>query len=263
MTLVLAENSMPGGMPSAMHVPTVLKIPGELPTAEDFRLDRAMLNAIRDCNAGSISEVELDRILASIDAERRTIARGAPPADGIRPINATQAVRRLFARRRYRRSPDRPKSHERRARLAADYDAIPPQIRCLFKEAGAAVLAIMAYEHQSKGHCELHVEAIAAEAGVCVRTVQNTRKRAAELGLIRFLERPVTDASGRRIAKSKTNLIEIVAVDWLNHLANRRTGTGCKTVTERKILQATKIKEAFEGSKRQGPRVLRIFRVSG
>ncbi len=254
MTLVLAANPNPGGMPSAMHVPTALYIPGELPTAEDFRLDAAVMNAIRDCDAGSISEVELERVLAAIDAERRTIARGGPPAGAPRRITK-------FARRRYKRSPDRQKSHERRAGLAADYDAIPPQIRRLFNEAGAAVLAVLAYEHQSKGRCELHVEAIAAKAGVCVRTVQNTRKRAHELGLISFKDRPIP---GR---KSLTNVIQVIAADWLAHLARGRGPIGCKTLPERKILQPSKIKdsqkEAFEGSKREFPRVARILRVSG
>src|SRR6266436_4832459 len=204
MTLVLAANPTPGGMPSAMAVPTALYIPREVPSAEDCSIDTAVREAFQDWRDGRISEVERDRILAELDARRSAIARPSPQPQRLRK----------FRPRRYRRSPDRQKSHERRAGLAADYDAMPPQIRRLFNEAGAAVLAVMAYEHQSKGRCELHVEAIAAKAGVCVRTVQNTRKRAAELGLI-------DPRWERRIAgrKSLTNVIKIIAADWLAHLA--------------------------------------------
>src|SRR5262249_47911154 len=151
-----------------------------------------------------------------------------------RPISAAATVRR-FAPRRYQRSPDREKSRKRRAGVAADYDAMPSQIRCLFQEAGAAGRAGCAREQQCHGRCELHVETVATKAGVSVRTVQNTRKRAAELGLITCEERRIPGQ------KSLTNVIRIVAADWLAWLERGRRAIGCKTFSGRRIFQPTKI----------------------
>jgi hypothetical protein len=64
MTLVLADSSIPGGMPSAMHVPKAVSISRETPTAESLALDSLIIETYRHWREGRISESERDRRLA-------------------------------------------------------------------------------------------------------------------------------------------------------------------------------------------------------
>jgi hypothetical protein len=253
MRLVLAENATPGAMPSAMHVPVARDMPRETPTAASLALDDLVMETFAHWRAGRISETERDRRLTEIDAQRSAIATpGGPPR------------KRKFARRPYQRSPDRQASRELRARVAADYDAIPSHIRCLFagSEAGAAVMVVIARAHQCHGQCDWYVEKIAAKGGVSVRSVQYALKRAAKLGLIDpHYERRIPGA------KSRTNVIRIIAADWLAWLAPRRGGIGCKTFPRAQNFAGHEAKTSRQSSEAGGveefPRVARILRVSG
>jgi hypothetical protein len=109
--------------------------------------------------------------------------------------------------RRAPRTPDRQRSIERRRRIAAS-GAIPPSIACRFTTAEVAVLSVIAREVQRRGQCELPVDAIAALAGVCRRTVQNAMKAAMHIGVILVKERR------RRGAPSLTNVVQLAEPSW-------------------------------------------------
>jgi hypothetical protein len=50
---------------------------------------------------------------------------------------------------------------------------MPPQVRAVYTDCERAALFIVAREVKRHGICDLSVGQIAAEAGVCHRTVQN------------------------------------------------------------------------------------------
>jgi hypothetical protein len=71
----------------------------------------------------------------------------------------------------------------------------------------------------ARGFCDLHIDAIAARAGVCRTTTQNALRMARMLGMITVQERR------RRGQKSLTNIIRIVSAEWQSWL---RRGRGFK-----------------------------------
>ncbi len=72
----------------------------------------------------------------------------------------------------------------------------------------AAVLAVIAEQVRKSGSCSLPVAAIAALAGVCVRTVRTAQREAERQGLMTIEERRLT---GWRNAP---NIIRIIAPEW-------------------------------------------------
>jgi hypothetical protein len=71
-----------------------------------------------------------------------------------------------------------------------------------------AVLCIIGDECRTHGTCCLHIDAMAARAGVCRSTAQNALCEARRLGLITRQERR------RRGQPSLTNIVRIVSAEW-------------------------------------------------
>lgn len=113
--------------------------------------------------------------------------------------------------RQRQRSPDRQASLERRRRLAAS-GPLPPGLAAHFTTGELAVLRIVGDEVRVHGVCALHIDAIAARAGVCRTSVQNALREARRLGLVTVQERR------RRGQRSLTNLVRIVSREWLTWL---------------------------------------------
>jgi hypothetical protein len=130
---------------------------------------------------------------------------------------------------------------------------MPPHVRAAYTECERAVLTVVAREVKRQGICDLSVGQIAAEAGVCVRTVQNAVAEAMRQGHIRREER---EQKGR---KNLTNILRITSPEWLAWI--ECGPIGCKVFSATKIIDSKQ--EAFERSEGQFPRVARIFRVSG
>lgn len=128
-----------------------------------------------------------------------------------------QNVRAAFPARRPQRSPDRQHSIERRRRLAMS-GPMPPHLACQFTVGELAALRIVANAATRSGGCRLHIDAIAAQAGVCRSTVQNALRAARRLGLITVQERR------RRGMASLTNVVRIVSREWTAWIDRRGGG---------------------------------------
>jgi hypothetical protein len=126
---------------------------------------------------------------------------------------------------------------------------MPPDIRSAYSECERAVLTIIAREVKRQSICDLSVGQIAAEAGVCVRTVQNAVAEGVRQGHVCREERP------QRGRKNLTNILRIESVEWLAWI--KRGPVGCKEYI------ATKIIDSKQEHARKFPRVARILRVSG
>jgi|ERR1700704_3581228 hypothetical protein len=74
-------------------------------------------------------------------------------------------------------------------------------------------------EVRTHGACSLHVDAMAARAGVGRSTAQNALREARALGLMTVQERR------RRGQPSPTNIVRIISAEWLSWL---RLGIGFK-----------------------------------
>lgn len=181
------------------------------------------------------------------------------PIGDARPINAASTVRK-FRPRRYQCSPDREASRRRRRVLGSD-GHLPPNVRQHFTESERAVLTIMAGEVKRHGVCDFPIDKIAALAGVCRTTVQNTIHWAARLGLIEVEYRKIPGSK-----KNKTNVVRIRSREWLDWI-KRGPAHGFKMQTEFNFLPPKKNidskKEGLGGEQREYPRVGRILRVSG
>lgn len=122
-----------------------------------------------------------------------------------KPRRAASGSPRGTARRP--RTPDRQASIERRRRLASS-GPLPPHLACKFTVSEQAVLRIVGDECRDHGACALHLDAIAARAGVCKTVVQNALRQARRLGLVDLRERR------RRGQRSLTNVVRIVSAEW-------------------------------------------------
>ena len=89
-----------------------------------------------------------------------------------------------FKPRKPPRSADRKASRDRRRRLGGS-SALPDRMRHCYTEGNRAVLCIVAGEIKQQGFCDLPVDKIAALAGVCRTSVQNTLHEARRLRHIR------------------------------------------------------------------------------
>jgi hypothetical protein len=114
---------------------------------------------------------------------------------------------------------------------------MPPDVRAKYTEFERAVFFIIAREHKRHGFCDLSVGQMAAEAGVCVRTVQNAEAEAMRHG---HLAREVRERKGQ---KNDTNILRITSAEWLAWI--KRGPIGCKVCTPTKSIERKK--EAFEG----------------
>jgi hypothetical protein len=118
-----------------------------------------------------------------------------------------------------RRSPDRQASIDRRRRIVAS-GPLPPQLAARFTWGELAALAIIGNEVRRHGTCWLHIDTIAAMAGVHRTTVQNALRKASDDSEGRaIIERRERRRAGQR---SLTNIIHIVSPEWLTWLRRAR-----------------------------------------
>jgi hypothetical protein len=93
-------------------------------------------------------------------------------------------------------------------RYLAGAISLPPALASRFTVGNSRVLRIVGDECRANGTCSLHLDAIAARAGVCRSTVRNALREARRLGLITLQER-------RRIGQpSLTNVVRIASSEW-------------------------------------------------
>jgi hypothetical protein len=181
---------------------------------------------ITEAEAESLSRVIEERRQAGADHRTTGQALGcADPASGPAPLAAAGIVRCYGSR------PRTDASMERRRRWAAA-GRMPPALAAKFTTAEAAVLAVVAVEVGKRGDCRLHLDHIAALAGVSRTTVKNALREAKRLGLVTVEERRITGF------KSDSNVVRIISPEWQSwmRLARRETrvgpgeGTGGKSV---------------------------------
>ena len=162
-------------------------------------------DALDDAAAQTLSEL--------LDA-RRIALRGRQAAPSRRLDLGS-----IYPPKRRQRSPDRVRSRERRRTLAAS-GPLPPALAAQFSTGELAALKIIADEVRAGGVCELHVDAIAARAGVSASTTRNARRTAERLGYISVEERR------RQGQRNLSNRIEIVDLSWRAWIAPKEKRSG-------------------------------------
>jgi hypothetical protein len=114
---------------------------------------------------------------------------------------------------------------------------MPPGVRCHYTEGEAAALTIIAGECKRRGRCELPLDKIGSQAGVCRTTVQNAIREAKRLGHVSVEERRVD----RR--KNLPNVVCIASAEWLTWIRRGpAAGTGFKTFSAFNFANPTKNK---------------------
>jgi hypothetical protein len=149
--------------------------------------------------AGLLDDDAAQAAAEAVDKRKR--AAGPSIAGGFK--NALAA----FPARRPQRSPDRQRSIERRRHLAAS-GPLPPALASAFTTGELAALRIVGDETRTHGVCALHLDAIAARAGVCRTTAQNALREARRRGLVTVQERR------RRGQPSATNIVRVISAEW-------------------------------------------------
>jgi hypothetical protein len=162
---------------------------------------------------GHLAYSEAEAVSVALQARRKAFAAG----QGL-PARKSVVVAPWPARRPPR-SPDRQRSLERRRRQAMS-GVIPSKIAAGFTQGENAVLTVIGRQCQRGGACSLHIDAIAALAGVSRTTVQNALRAARGQGLLLVKERRIP---GRR---SLTNVVSIISQEWAAWL--RLGGIGFK-----------------------------------
>jgi hypothetical protein len=132
-------------------------------------------------------------------------------------------------------------SLERRRRLAAS-GPMPPTLAARFTQGELAALRIVGDEVLARGFCDLHIDAIAARAGVCRTTTQNALRMARQLGMITVQERR------RRGQKSLTNIVRIISAEWQSWLRRRTGFKYSSTATTVQAFNATSWVSALAGN---------------
>jgi hypothetical protein len=167
---------------------------------------------------GAISEDDYQRLWEAIQT-RRTETRPKP--------RAAASSAPWGPSRRPQRSPDKQRSIERRRRLVAS-GPLPPPLAARFTWGEVAVMCIIGDECRAKGFCDLHIDAIAARAGVHRTTVQNALREGQGRGEVPGT--PIISVQERRIRgqRSLTNIVRIVSREWRDWLRKgpTRTATG-------------------------------------
>jgi len=141
--------------------------------------------------------------------ERRTETRPKPRTA---PSGAP-----LAPARRRQRTPDRQASIERRRRLVAS-GPLPPPLAARFTWGEQAVMRIIGDECRAHGQCTLHIDTIAARAGVHRTTVQNALREGQGRGPVP--NAPIISVQERRRAgqRSLTNVIRVISREWWDWL---------------------------------------------
>jgi len=193
-------------------------------------IDAIIKNMWADHAHGLLTENEMEvldeaaRSRRGVFHERRTETR------------PNSSAPRASARRR-QRSPDRQASIERRRRLVAS-GPLPPPLAARFTWGEVAVMRIVGDECRVHGCCTLHIDAIAARAGVHRTTVQNALREAQGRGEVPGSPIISVQERRRRGQRSLTNIIRVVSRDWLNWLhkgpSRSAMGVGSKCTATKK-----------------------------
>lgn len=160
-------------------------------------VDEIMRLTWRGLAEGQFDDAAAEAIAQAAEARRQALRAYAAPRH-VKPFNPP---------RRPPRSPDRQRSIERRRGLAAS-GAVPSRLACQFTLSEVAVLTVVARQVRWRGQCDLHIDRIAALAGVSRTSVQNALRQARQLGLITVQERRY------RGQRSDTNLIKVISAEW-------------------------------------------------
>jgi hypothetical protein len=158
--------------------------------------------------AGALTEDEAEVLHEAARARREALQP--------RPRTAPSSAPRASARRR-QRSPDRQASIERRRRLVAS-GPLPPPLAARFTWGEIAVMRIVGDECRAHGCCTLHIDAIAARAGVHRTTVQNALREAQGRGEVPGSPIISVQERRRRGQRSLTNIIRVVSREWRDWL---------------------------------------------
>lgn len=150
--------------------------------------------------AGGVREEQAQGLAERI-AERKAELREVP-----------QQVRQegrlsIFPPRKRQVSRDRKASLLRRRRMASS-GPLPPHLAAHFTTGQLAVMRVVSDETRDRGKCAITIAEIAARAGVCRALVQQAMHVAAEIGLIRVIERR------RQGQKNLPNVINVISAEW-------------------------------------------------
>jgi hypothetical protein len=218
--------------------------------ADPLELDEQTRLLWQAFNEGSVTEAEATFISMCV-VHRRPLGRATAPGWAPRLRKLVGRVFSRFAPRQRQRSPDRKASRDRRRRLGGS-SALPDQLRRHYTEGQRSVLCIVAGEVKHHGICDLPIDKMAAQAGVCRTTVQTTMHEARRLGHIKITERP---QPGR---KNLPNIVEVISPEWRAWIrrgpsAARLIGSnlliGAKMVSPTKIIDLREEGEIDEKSK--------------
>jgi len=152
---------------------------------------------LADAEAEAVSEALQSRRAAFSSRRAYSTAKPTMPATGPRGPS-----------KRPPRPPDRQASLERRRRQAMS-GVVPAHLAASFTMAELAVLTVIGRQSQRTGVCDLPVDAIAALAGCCRTTVQNTLRQARLVGLLLVRERRIPGLP------SLTNIVSIISKEWI------------------------------------------------
>ena len=183
--------------------------------AQTTELDFLGSDVSRAYANGVISEDDHQRLWEAIEERREALQPRQTKTRSRTPGTPQNAPR--GPARRPQRSPDRQASIERRRRLVAS-GPLPPPLAARFTWGEIAVMRIVGDECRAHGCCTLHIDAIAARAGVHRTTVQNALREGQGRGEIPGA--PIITVQERRRAdqRSLTNVIHIFSKEWSDWL---------------------------------------------
>jgi hypothetical protein len=198
-------------------------------------LDDILRDMWVDHTHGLLTENEVE-VLDEAARARREALQARRPETRPKPRTTPSGAPRASARRQ--RTPDRQASIERRRRLVAS-GPLPPALAARFTWGEQAVMRIIGDECRAHGCCFLHIDAIAARAGVHRTTVQNALREAQGRGEVPGAPIISVQERRRKDQRSLTNIIHIVSREWSDWLRKGRRrpamGVGSKCTAIKKL----------------------------
>ena len=173
--------------------------------------------------AGTLTEEEAEALHEAARTRRETFQERRTDTRPKSRTAASSAPR--GSARRPQRTPDRQASIERRRRLVAS-GPLPPPLAARFTWGEQAVMRIVGNECRAHGCCFLHIDAIAARAGVHRTTVQNALREAQGRGEVPGVPIISVQERRRKGQRSLTNIIRIVSREWSDWLHKGRRWPG-------------------------------------
>ena len=224
------NDTFPGMNPLADNLSDQIGLAGH-----PAELDEIIKNMWVDHTHGLLTDNEVE-ILDEAARARREAIQERRTETRPKPRTAPFSAPRVSARRQ--RTPDRQASIERRRRLVAS-GPLPPAMAARFTWGEIAVMRIVGDECRAHGCCFLHIDAIAARAGVHRTTVQNALREAQGRGEVPGSSIISVQERRRKGQRSLTNIIRIVSREWSDWLRKgpRRPamGVGSKYTAIKKL----------------------------